>query len=204
MSEQITIEWPQADADALFAAMEKARRELNYDYPHSLRAGMKAVLQAVGTSTRVAPKRREITNSLAIPPRKNLKAFDITGYFGKPRKLGTRTIFAESKRNAIKYHGTIGNRGLAKRTWSIAGKMFGASVMASAVKSYTDKLARNNVDVTKNYTGENQFIQVSNGLPYIEAAIDGGPNAINTAMQRAASGMLASVDRQIAKRMGAK
>jgi len=205
MSESFTLTWPEKDVEAIMAEMERGRRELGRDYPHMLRAGMKAILNSVGASTRVAPKKREITKGTAKPPRRGLKAFDVTGYFGKkPKTLQTKTVFSRDKRTATKYHGTIGNSGLAKRTWAIAGKMFGASVLSSAVSSMTDRIAGNSVDVSKNFTGEDQFIQVANGLNYIESALNGGPNDINTAMERAASGLTQSIDRQIVKRMGAQ
>jgi len=205
MSNGVQIEFPHADVDRLFAAMQRSATELNNDSGKAMKQAVGYLLRSLGASTRVAPKYRDVSQSAAKPPRRNLKAFDVTGYFGKPRTLRTKTVFSRDKSTAKRRHAQIGNRGLAKKTWQIAGRdLMGRidgmsfSDLGSAI---TAKIAAQNVETKGNFNGADIFAEIHNLLPYIRAAVK--PDEINSAFDRAARAMEHSIDKQLAKRMAA-
>lgn len=201
MSSDLQLVWPKGDVDRLFAAMESARRYLNYDFGHSLRAAAKALVSSLGASTRVAPKFRDITESHVNPGRKDWKAYDVTGWFGAPRKFMTKTVRSTSLASAKYYHAWIRRRGLAKRTWT-ANPASPGEQSGFRADQKTSAVARKYVAIDQQYSGVDLYFSLRNRLPYIESAMNGGPNAVSSAMARAASGLEKSVERQLVKRMG--
>lgn len=186
--------------------MQSAIRYLNYDAGRALAAAAGYVVRSIGASTKVAPKTRIVQeNKISAPARgrRGYKSFDVTGYFGKPRTLQTRTVRATSLRDAKKRFGTIRNRGLAKATWSVAMRNFGRSgaVPVSAAQQVARK-ASDFVTTDKNLRGDDPVITIRNRLPYAEQALQGGPKDVNTAMARAAEAMQRSIENQLVKRMG--
>jgi hypothetical protein len=204
MSNGVQIEFPRADVDRLFAAMQRSATELNKDSGAAMKQAVGYLLRSLGASTRVAPKYREVSPSAATPPRRNLKAFDVTGYFGKPRTLQTKTVFSRDKSTAKRRHAQIGNRGLAKRTWGIAGRDLMGRIdgmsFADIGSAITAKIAAQNVETKGNFKGADVFAEIHNLLPYIRAAVK--PDEINSAFDRAARAMEHSIDNQLVKRMG--
>jgi hypothetical protein len=200
----ITIEWPKADVDRLFAAMQNAQKYLNYDSGHALRAAAKHLLGALRTSTKRAPKYRTILPSDAKPPRRNLKAFEVNGFFGRPRKYAEKTVFSRNKATARRRHATIGNSGLAAATWAQATRDLGGSFngLISGAGQKLARLGRQFSSSRMDFKGGDNFWETHNTLDYITQALRGGENTIETVMARAASGMEQSINRQLVKRMG--
>jgi len=204
LSNGVQIEFPKADVDRLFATMQQSAKLMDIEQGKAMKQAVGYLLRSLGASTRVAPKYREITASSAKPPRRNLQAFDVTGYFGKPRTAGTKTVFSRDKTTAKRRHATIGNRGLAKLTWKLAGRDMGNRIegmtFGSIASAITGKIAAENVETKSSFTGPDIFAEIHNLLPYIRSAVK--PGEINTAFERAARAMEHSIDNQLVKKMG--
>lgn len=197
-----TLEFPEADVRDLFRQMDMHVRHLRRHENHALNIAGKSVAQALGTSTRVAPKYRQITeNKIIGTSRRNVKAYDVTGYFGRPRRLQTRTVFAQSKMNAKRRHAAIRRRGLGKMVWSAIGRKFGGiagehtlSGMANEIAGLANKHSR--------VSRGDGYVQMTNRLGYAAKALQGGPQDVSTAMERAARSMQRSFENQLVRRMG--
>ena len=204
MSNGVQIEFPSADVDRLFATMQRSAKVMDIEQGKAMRQAVGYLLRSLGASTRVAPKFRKVSDSAAKPPRRDLKAFEIEGYFGKPRTAGTRTVFSRDKATAKRRHAQIGNRGLAKRTWSIAGRDIGGKIdgmtFGDIGSAITAKIAAQNVETKSNFQGADIFAEIHNLLPYIREAVK--PGEINTAFDRASRAMEHSIDKQLVKQMG--
>lgn len=209
MSESVTIEWPEKDVQALMQQIERAMTYLNYDVPKAIGAAARSIIRSLGASTRIAPKRRTVREQVTVElSRQSLKTFDIEGWFGHPRTKTTVSVKARSLANAIKYHGVISRRGLARSSWrslwdGISGA-FGSGGSSGIDNTAADiaQIAKSVVSSTVTNAGMNSSILLVNKLDYIEAALEGGPKDIDTAMERAADGLMHSIDNQLVKRMG--
>lgn len=203
MSNGVTIEFPQADVDRLFAAMQRSAKELNTDNGKAMKQAVGYMVRSLGASTRVAPKYRTVSASTAKVPRRGLKAFDVTGYFGKPRKFATRTVFSRDKTTAKRRHAQIGNRGLAKMTWKIAARDLNQRLdgmsFADIASAITGKIAARNIETKGRFTGPDVFAEIHNSLPYIRQAVK---ENISSVFDRAARAMEHSIDNQLVRRMG--
>jgi hypothetical protein len=200
LSNGVQIEFPKADVDRLFATMQQSAKLMDIEQGKAMKQAVGYLLRSLGASTRVAPKYREITASSAKPPRRNLQAFDVTGYFGKPRTAGTKTVFSRDNLPPS----TFGNRGLAKLTWKLAGRDMGGKIdgmsFGDVASAITGKIAAQNVETKSSFTGPDIFAEIHNLLPYIRAAVK--PGVINSAFERAARAMEHSIDNQLVKKMG--
>lgn len=212
MSDGVTIEFPKADVDRLFAAMQRAGQDLNVDSGKAMKQAVGYLIRSLGASTRIAPKYREVKDATWLDPsvkrplgwkKKQLLAFEVHGYFGKPRTAGTKIVFSRDKQTAKKSHARIGNRGLAKLTWKLAGRDLNQrlegmsfSDIGSAISA---KIAAQNVETKSNFNGADIFAEIHNLLPYIRAAVK---ENIGSVFDRAASAMEKSIDNQLVRRMG--
>ncbi|MEY2656136.1 MAG: hypothetical protein RLZZ524_3164, partial [Pseudomonadota bacterium] len=200
MSSGVVLIWPKQDVDALFRSMQLAQQYLNYDAGHALRAAAKHLLSSLGTSTRQAPKFREIVPSSSLDAealgrfqrgslaKRKMTAFDVTGWFGLPRRQMTKTVFSRDIATAKRRHATIARRGLAKSTWGAAARgMSGVSAIVTNAASSTKQIAAKYADSSSQLTGADLFIEINNYLPYIQSAIEGAANSVDTAMARAAA-----------------
>jgi hypothetical protein len=203
MSDGVQIEFPKADVDALFSAMQRSAKELDVDQGKAMKQAIGYLVRSLGASTAVAPKYRTVTASKEKPPRRGLKAFDVTGYFGKPRRLETKTVFSRDKSTAKKRHAQIGNRGLAKLTWKLAARDIGDRLdgmsFGDISSAITAKIAAQSIETKSNFQGADIFAEVHNLLPYIRSAVK---ENFNSAFERAARAMEHSIDNQLVKRMG--
>lgn len=203
MSDAVTIEWPKEDVEALFRAMERAQRELGYSTGRAIGAGARAVLRSLAASTKIAPKQRTIKRSEDFEaPKKGIYTFDVTGWFGRPpRKFRTKTVRVRSMENAVKYYAAIGKRGLAKAVWTRAWDAIGFSADAglSAASREVAKLASKLVTGVRVLTGNNPYVKVTNRLSYAQFALQGGPKDVDTAIARAAAGLVHSIEKQLAR-----
>ena len=92
----------------------------------------------------------------------------------------------------------IGRRGFAKKSWQWASKHIRNSG-SGRIMDIPDMVE---IDWSKS-KGET-VLKITNNVRYIEAAMKGGREAVDTAMNRAANGLRDSIDRQLKKRLGAK
>ncbi|MFA5264844.1 MAG: hypothetical protein WC378_13555, partial [Opitutaceae bacterium] len=171
MSDALTIEWPKKDVDALFRAVDAAVKYLDYDIVKGVGAAARSVIRSLGASTRISPKTRKVT------AQSDGKHFDVEGYFGHPRTQKTITVRARSLANAIKYHGTIHRRGLAKQSWrslwdEIASALgaSGSSGIDSAAADIS-RIAKSAVHSEVKKDGINTSVLLVNKLDYIEKAL---------------------------------
>lgn len=203
MSNGVTIEFPQADVDKLFAAMQRSAKELDKDQGTAMKQAVGYLIRSLGASTAVAPKYREIVERKDVKaPRRDLRAFEIKGYFGKPRTAGSKTVFSRDKSTAKRRHAQIGNRGLAKLTWKLAGRDLNQRLDGMSFgdigSAITAKIASQSIETKSNFQGADIFAEIHNLLPYIRAAVK---ENISSAFDRAASAMEKSIDNQLIKRL---
>lgn len=213
MSESITITWPQRDIDALFAQMKAAAKYLDYDMGHALKAAAKHVLASMRTSTRRAPKFRTIREATWLSQSdferarklkgRNLTAFEVEGYFGRPRRYGVKVFFSRDKSTVKRNHARIGNSGLASMVWGQGASQLGEfQSLIAAASDHLVRTARRFASTDKNFKGGDAFWKMNNTLEYALEALRGGANDVSTVMERAARAMEHSIERQLVKRMG--
>ena len=205
MSNGVQISIPMGDVNRLFDAMQYASEKLNIDMGQAMKRGVNSLLNSIAASTKVAPKNRPIKHRPTIkPPRRDLKAFSVDGWFGKPRTHQSKIVFAKNLKNAKDTHGKISRRGLARLTWKLAAKDLANrfSVKVPTVDAaITGKVAAENIEARGNFKGFDIFAEIHNSLPYIKQALEGGPKSVDTAFDRAARGLLKSVDKQVERRL---
>jgi hypothetical protein len=207
-----SIEFPRADVDALFRQMDRAQKELGRSLGNAVRTATNRVALSIGTSTRVAPKYRKITpmgdqsSNRKFDPKTGKfyynKRFEV--YSDKSRKtfsVWAKNITAAKKKKSV----LIARRGLAKATWRRAAQEASADggVGKGGVTAFgriVDRHARGKGV----FKGDNPWAMMESSLDYAGAALQGGPNAVDTAMERAASAMEHLIDRQIERKLGAK
>lgn len=205
MSDGISIEWPQKDVDALYRQIDQAMTYLHYDYWRALGAAGRALLASLNASTRMAPKVRKITERTDMASgRRDLKVFQVEGWFGRPRRPATKIVRSKSISNVQRKYGKIRFSGLARMTWRVATRKVWRPMMDAmgvATHEVANK-AEGFVDVETKQAAAETYILIRNRLPYIEEALQGKARTVQTAMERAAAGMQHSIERQIVKRMG--
>ena len=205
MSNGVQIEFPQADVDRLFAVMQRSAKLMDIEQGKAMKQAVGYLLRSLGASTRIAPKYRAVTQRNDIKPiRRNLKTFQVSGWFGKPRKAEDKIVFSKDKSTAKRRHATIGNRGLAKLTWKLAARDMGNKIdgmtFGSVASAITGKIAAENVETRSSFNGPDIFAEIHNLLPYIRSAVK--PGEVNSAFERAARAMEHSVNNQLVKKMG--
>lgn len=214
-----SIEFPQADVRELFAQINRAQSALGRTMGHSLQMAVKHLMQSLMASTRQAPASRKVQEIAYNPKSGNAhysryKSFAVTGWMrdGKtgPRVNRTDIISAESIETAKRYHGSVPWMGLAKESWRAAlrSKRMSFALGSAPSSRYVAKMKRAAAKYGKmqaDFSGKSQdpYCIITNRLSYITAALAGGQQAVSTAMERAARGMMKSIDGQLAKKMGA-
>jgi hypothetical protein len=205
MSNGVQISIPMGDVDKLFKAMQYASDNLSIDMGKAMKRGVNALLNSIAASTKVAPKNRPVKHRPSLKtPRKDLKAFSVEGWFGKPRTHQNRIVYAKNLTNAKNTHGKISRRGLARLTWKLAAKDLAnrfAVKVPTLESAITGKVAAEHIEAKSNYKGHDVYAEIHNSLPYINKALEGGPKTVDTAFDRAASGLIKSVDKQIERRL---
>ena len=201
---QSELRWPEQDVRKLFRQMERGIRELGMHEVHALNAAGKQLVRALGTSTRVSAKYRDVEQVKGGSANIRLngqKEYKVTGYFGRPKKYGSRTVFATSKMDAKKRRAVIRYRGLAKKTWGAVGKSFGNWEHNLSTAGYELSSVAANMASVDRGAG---YVRMTNSLSYAVPALEGGPNAVDTAMIRAARGLQKSFDKQLERRLARK
>ena len=204
-AEGVTFEWPQRDADALFASMERARRELNIPMGTAIKKAMNSVARSLGTSTAVAPKYRKYRlvkeTAKQVRAKGGRKLYEVTS----DRRGKTFFVRAASIRDLKKDPRVIILRaGLAKKSWHWAAAKFGAAGAAGrgitqSAKSEAPKL----VSTDGRFRGDDPFAKITNRVSYMGEALQGGAQSVDTAMSRAARAMEHQVDNLLQKKMKA-
>lgn len=208
MSEVVQIEFPHADAQAMFAQIDRAQKELGRSLGQSLRWAGWHLGKTLGTSTRVSQKKRparRVEWQTKTGRRGTGYGLEVYGGDGKPKNVtayvqgshGMRPAQSRSEALASKL-AIIQMRGLAKASWLWGVKRMGSTNInfaAAAAKTEATRVAGSEMHLT----GDNPYVVIRNRLSYIEKALAGGPKTIDTAMGRAARMMQQNIDSKIAK-----
>jgi len=208
MSDAVTIEWPQADVDALWRQVARAQKELGRDLGQAVRFAAYKVAQSLGVKTKIAPKYRKyevIKEPAGVVRLKGGKKYEVTS-----RKKGVKKQFnlraasvAELKKMP---QVRIGKAGLAKSAWMWGIKKIGGGKnigMAGATQT-AKRLGQRNMAVESRIRGDDPYVKMVNSLPYAESALKGGASMVNSAMGKAARSMEKIIDSNIKKKLGAK
>ena len=206
----IHVEWPMEDVRAMWKQIQRNQKEFGYTLGTSMKIGAWHLCRSLGVSTAVAPKHRPVKEIHETP--KELKAkgggkkYEVTSW-----KSGRKKTFAVRSSNKIRAvrktrQVRIGNRGLAKATWRASISRYGSKrgISRTGFAPGITKFAKQLVNNKARLKGENPYIRIINRINYIESAMEGGEHAVDTAMERAASGMMKRIDNQIKKKLGVK
>jgi hypothetical protein len=195
----INIQFPTRDIEALQRAMARNGAEFRKGIPQQLKFAGGAIGRTLGTSTRVSDKHIALAKVnqtearlLDIERRKGLQSFIGTKYYGAhgPKQV---TIFARGIAAARRdIRAQLYRRGLAKSSWraSIEGLPGAREVsVKGGVNSKTRQKAIRFAAKTRSLKGDNPYIVIGSFLDYATAALEGGPQSVNTAIERAARHM---------------
>jgi hypothetical protein len=182
------------------AALQKAMARSGAEFGRSIAQQLKfaggSIGKTLGTSTRVSAKHialakvnRTEARLLQIERRTGKQSFIGTRYFGS--NLKQVTIFAKGIAAARKdIRAQLYMRGLARLSWraSVEGLpgASGISVRGGVVRSKTRAKALQFAAKQRNLRGNNPYILIGSFLDYATAALEGGPQSVNTAIARAA------------------
>jgi cell division septum initiation protein DivIVA len=226
---QFSIDFPREDVRALFRAMDRAQAVLGKSVPQAQRMAMKSVLSSMAASTKVSKEFRDyrqetetqfgITFGATSRSGRN-KVYLVKTKYATPKRKGKalrrswqgpwreQLIYAPNEQELKQRRAVIIQmRGLAAETWRQAGLRGGIrltkaqkATARSAHNAYiTKRAARRWVEWASSARGDDPFIRITNSLPYIEAALEGGNQAASTAMARGARGLEHHIDKQLAR-----
>ena len=203
-----SIEFPAADARALFAQMKRNSREFGKTLGSSLRFAAWSVASSLGAATRVAKKYRRYRQR--EEPRGRIAARGTKAYRVTSHKRGERNVFTVYA-GSVKELKTmpqvrIGRAGLAKSAWfwgikSIGG---GRNISTAGATPGAKSGAGRFMETEKRLTGDDPFIRIANSLPYARAAMKGGDSRISESLGKAARQMERIMDANLKKKMAAK
>jgi hypothetical protein len=194
----INIQFPNRDIEALQRAMTRNGAEFRKSIPQQLKFAGGAIGRTLGTSTRVSDKHIALAKVdqtearlLDIERRKGLQSFIGTKYFGGKAKQVTILArgIAAARRDI---RAQLYRRGLAKSSWraSIEGLPGAREVsVRGGINSKTRQKAIRFAAKTRSLKGDNPYIVIGSFLDYATAALEGGPQSVNTAIDRAARHM---------------
>jgi hypothetical protein len=208
MSNAVAIEFPKADVRALWAQIERARRELGKSVGQAVRFGAWSVARSLGTVTKVAPKYRDyepVKEGRGVARRKGGKKYEVTSWRkGGENKFRVRAASVSELKRMRQVR--VGNAGLAKAAWMWGIKRLGstAGVGGKGITAAAKRLGGKNMDVRSRLTGDDPFVKIENGLKYATAALRGGRGEIEGAMGKAARSRAKIIDAKVAEKMGAK
>lgn len=214
----IEIEFPQSDIDSVFKAMAAGQRELGWTLAHGVKKVAWAISSSLGTSARIAPKYRKFYADLEDQRRiqedklhnKNMRSAGYLSVKGKDQlfvakgKTGKKLYFRARSEAQAKKHPfvIIKNRGMAKASFSWGMKWLGRQGSMAGVgkggKFYGSKYIR----VQSDLKGANPQVKITNRVSYILDALRGGPQAVDTAMERAASSLMHEIENTLRKKLG--
>lgn len=199
----VTIEFPEADVNNFSKQLLRAQRELGKDFGEAIRWGAWSVARSCGAATRVAPKKRPMTAVRGKVSKSGKQAYEVETYKASGHKGQRHTflIYHRSKREAnADRRVKIGMRGLAKSSWYWGIKELGSAGGTGGATEHAKKRGRENVVVEKHLKGDDPYVRITNKLPYITDALDGGLSSIEGAMGKAAR----HLEREITRKMDEK
>jgi hypothetical protein len=208
MADAISIQFPEADRRALFAQIERARKELGKGLGQAIRFAGYSVALTLGKSTRVAKKKRE---AFEVKGRgvdkadwKARRKYLITSFRGgQPRPFERYGDSLNDPR--IKKAREVKNYGLAKASWMWAVRSLGGGGPSfGGTSGKAREKAQRYIETRKQLSGDNPEIRITNKLNYIRSAIIGGMAGVDSAMGRAARYMMRVIDANVAKKLGAR
>lgn len=191
-----SIEFPQADTMRLFGEIHRASQVLGKSLGASLKMAAAYVARSIGASTRLADKYRQFNPVIGSKTTRGRQEYvAIRPYYAqRERRFFAWNDIDAKKSRAVK----IGRRGLAKMSWRVL-----ASNTGPVEGDYGNmNIARRNVQRTLNLGGDDPWIKLTNKIYYAEKALQGGPQAVETAVGRAANSMHHEIGRRAAKTMG--
>ena len=213
-----SIEFPREDVRALFRAMERAQGVLGKSVPQAQRMAMKSVLSSMAASTKVSKEFRDYKDTGRTSRSGQNKVYAVKTKYSTPRRKGKalrvswqgpwreQLIYAPNETELKQRRAVIIQmRGLAAESWRQAGVRGGVrltkaerATKRSAHNAYITKRAAHRwVEWQSSSRGDDPYIRVTNRLPYINEALDGGPSAVSTAMARGARGLEHHIDKQL-------
>lgn len=208
MADAISIQFPEADRRALFAQIERARKELGKSLGQALRFAGYSIALTLGKSTRVSAKKRDVFEvkgrGVDKADWKARRKYLIT-YFrgGQPRTFERYGNNLSDPR--IKKAREVKNYGLAKSSWMWAVRSLGGGGASfGGTSGKAREKAQRYIETRKQLSGDNPEIRITNKLNYIQSAIIGGMAGVDSAMGRAARYMMRVIDANVAKKLGAK
>ena len=209
MSDAVSIDFPKADSDALWAQVDRAQKALGKSLGAAVRFAAWSVATSLGARTRVAEKFRPYKEIKETAKERRVwggqKLYRVTSH----KKGGPIHFVVRSKGVADlkkKPQVQIGQRGLAKMAWfwGISQIGGGRNIGKKGASPLAQKSARDAATVTKRLKGDDPFVRLTNKLPYARNALTGGESALNTAMGSAARHMAKIIDGNIAKKFGVR
>ena len=203
----VEFDWPEEDVEALWQQIDRAQKDLGKSVGRAVKMAGYSVIRSLGASTAIAPKYREYEEIHETPKQIERtgggKKYEITTWKGGTKK--TFNIRSPKGVRELKRmpQVRIGNRGLAKQSWRVAGGLAGKKSVVRKVRTGATAhwVARRAVSLKKEYKGDDPYIQISNRLNYIIPALEGGEKSVDTAMARAARGMRGHIDRLIKRKL---
>lgn len=191
-----SIEFPSADVSALFSQMDRAQKVLGRSLGQSVLMAANFVARSLGASTRISDKYREFHPVVGSQTSRGRQEYEaIRPYYAQRKRRFFAWNDSEAKESRFV---KIGRRGLAKATWAAVGRRGGFSGGSHAVKGLAAKFGT----MERHLTGEDPFAVLLNRLYYAEAALNGGPQDVSTALARASRNMERDINQKAAKKMG--
>ena len=208
MSDDVSIEFPQADVKRIFAQIQRAQKELGKNIGQAVKFAAWSVAQSLGVKTEVAKKYRpykQVPEPRGRVIKKGGKKYEVTCFKkGRRNTFMTRAPSVSALKKSPQVR--IGNAGLAKAAWMWGIKTLGSSskLGTKGMTSGARKLGKQHVFVIKRLTGEDPYVKIVNKIRYAGDAMKGGPGEVSSAMGKAARHMERIIDAGIAKKLGAK
>lgn len=216
----------------IFAQMERFRVVTGKSMGEALVFAAWGVSRTLGTSTRIAPKWRDISPvaqlvNLGASRKKDRKGLTIFEVANHPQSRGDRTRFVAARSPAaikrgegnlafrskdgarwgvsktLAYPPKIWKSGLAKASWGWAQRGLGSPAGAfGGVTALARKNAQRESSVERRLTGDDMYIRIENRLNYVTEAMIGGESGIDGALERAARHMAHVIDDKVEKELG--
>lgn len=190
MAADVTLHFEAGDIERIKALFARFQRETGKDMQDAVRWMSYYVLASVSASTSQAPKKRKV---YANPGTKAWPQRDFPWYVDvwKRGKVSEFYIPRDEGRDAkIR---TIKRRGLAKSSW-----LWASADLGKRVKTPQPRMAGVASGVFKQSALDPKAI-ITNRLEYLMKALKGsGPQAINSAMTRAANRAEANLEKRLA------
>lgn len=208
MNNAVEVKYNWTDHRALLQQMERGRKEFGKSLGQSIRWAAWHLAKTLGTSTKVSRKIR----SIHPMPRRGFKKEDraegkkpFNVHFDKGRGSYNRVIWkrniTEVKKSPL---ATVRMRGLARAAWMWNIKKVGSGMGSGFASPEARAKAQSKAGVEQALRGDNPYVKMRSRVNYATAAMENGPQSIDTAMRRAAAMMAHTIDAKLQKAMKTK